>query len=383
MKISNIIAYPVWVGHRNLCLVKVETEDGLYGWGESGVSGRELAVAGAVEHFRDFLIGKDSRHIGAHWQEMYRGQYFEGGRVLSGAISAIDIALWDIAGKRHDVPVHELLGGAQRNKIPCFATSTADHDQSLIDDMKDLVSKGWRVVRATVGDGGAGDSAEWDVRKEIAKTTEILPQLRAELGHEIVIGIDMHHRMSVAEAAAFCQKMPEGTIDFLEEPIRQQTPGAYKTLRSMTNIPFAIGEEWSSKWEYLPYLENDLTNFARIDVCNVGGLTEAMKIAALAEAHYIDVMPHDPLGPICSAATNHMCSAITNLCWTEIAPYSADKTDHDRLFINRPIEKAGYYEVSDKPGLGVDVREELIKDQTFKFWEIPRRHKPDGSFTNW
>ncbi|RME65817.1 MAG: mandelate racemase/muconate lactonizing enzyme family protein, partial [Alphaproteobacteria bacterium] len=348
------------------------------------VSGRELAVIGAIKHFRAFLIGKDPGRIGAIWQELYRGQYFEGGRVLTGAISAIDIALWDIAGKRFGVPVYELLGGKQRNVIPCFPTSRAPMGEALIDDAKKLIERGWRVVRATICEPDALEgSVEYEPHRSIAKAAACLTALREAVGHEIVLGIDMHHRLSVAQAASFCQKMPQGTLDFLEEPIRHQTPGAYQALRAMTDVPFAVGEECASKWDFLPYLEKGLTNFARIDVCNVGGLTEALKIAALAEAHYIDVMPHDPLGPVCTAATIHLCAGIPNVAWCEIAPYGTDKSDHDRLFVNRPIEKGGVYALPTAPGLGVDVREELIKDAAFKFWEIPRRHKPDGSFTNW
>ena len=122
MKITDVKPYPVWVGSRNQCLVKIETDEGIYGWGESGLSSRELAVAGAIRHYREFLIGRDPRQIGALWQEMYRSQYFEGGRVLTAAISAIDIALHDIVAKSLNVPVYQLLGGKQRDYIPCFAT---------------------------------------------------------------------------------------------------------------------------------------------------------------------------------------------------------------------------------------------------------------------
>jgi len=126
-----------------------------------------------------------------------------------------------------------------------------------------------------------------------------------------------------------------------------------------------------------------LTNFARIDVCNVGGLTEAKKIAAMAETHYIDVMPHDPLAPICTAATLHLSAGIPNLAWTEIAPYSSDKTDHDRIFKGRPVETNTIYALPDKIGLGVDVNEDQLSLDEFKYWEPPRRYKPDGSYTNW
>ncbi|MEO1246865.1 MAG: mandelate racemase/muconate lactonizing enzyme family protein [Pseudomonadota bacterium] len=385
MKITDIKAYPVWVGHRNLCLVKVETDAGIYGWGESGVSSRELAVIGAIKHFREFLVGQDATHIGAIWQELYRGQYFEGGRVLTGAISAIDIALWDIAGKSLGVPIHRLLGGKQREQIPCFITTTKPFDETLVADARALVDAGWKVIRTTAGELGSVDHVtELDIRRSVADAAAVLRETRAEIGYDVVLGIDYHHRLSVAETASFCQKMPPGTIDFIEDPIRHQTPEAYETLRQMVEVPFAIGEECASKWDFMRYIEQGITSFARIDVCNVGGFTEAMKVASSAETHYIDVMPHDPLGPICSAATIQFSAAISNFAWCEVSPYeSRDNTDRDKLFVNSPNEAGGVYDVSDAPGHGVDVNEEEVARQTFKFWEAPRMKKPDGSFTNW
>ena len=147
MKITDIKVYPVWVGTRNQCLLKIETDEGLYGWGESGLSGRELAVVGAVKHYREFLMGRDPRRIGALWQEMYRSQYFEGGRVLGAAISAIDIALHDLVAKSLGVPVYQLLGGKQRDFVPCFATMFAPTLEGLIEGAKLLLREGWNVIR--------------------------------------------------------------------------------------------------------------------------------------------------------------------------------------------------------------------------------------------
>lgn len=386
MIITDVKAYPVWVGYRNLCLVKVETDEGIHGWGESGISSRELAVVGTVRHFREFLVGMDATRIGAIWQELYRSQYFEGGRVLAAAISAIDIALWDIAGKALNAPIHRLLGGAHRDRVPCFITTLKPFDQTLIEDAKQLAAEGWKVIRLAAGDLGSTEHATTiEVRKSIADAAAVLIELRGELGHEIVLGIDFHHRLTVAETASFCQKLPPGTLDFIEDPIRHETPDAYETLRKMVDVPFAIGEECASKWDFMRYIEEGITSFARIDVCNVGGLTESMKVASAAETHYIDVMPHDPLGPVCSAATIQFAAAIPNFAWCEVSPYEGrGHPDLARIFINPPTESNGVYEVSHAPGHGVDINEEQLEDvSAFKFWEAPRMKKPDGSFTNW
>ena len=386
MKITDIKPYPVWVGHRNQHIVKVETDEGIYGWGESGLSSRELAVVGAVNHYREFLIGRDPMRIGGLWQEMYRSQYFEGGRALTGAISAIDIALHDIVGKALNVPVYQLLGGKQRDAVPCFATTGAATVEELIENANLLLEKGWNVIRTNVlHRAKSGEENIFEPRESIGLAAEWLTALREAIGSEPVLGIDYHHRLSVAEAASFCQRMPSGTLDFLEEPIRDETPEAYESLRTMVDVPFAIGEEFSSKWQFLPYLERGITNFARLDVCNVGGLTESMKVAALAEAHYIDLMPHNPLGPICTAATVHLAAAVTNFAWLEIRVSPTESSGHynDDLFpVQHKLEGAAI-PVPDGPGLGVEVNEELVTAQTFKFAESPHLRRRDGSHTNW
>ncbi|MBI3972036.1 MAG: mandelate racemase/muconate lactonizing enzyme family protein [Chloroflexi bacterium] len=386
MRITDIKVFPTWVGRRNQLIVKVETDERLYGWGEAGVSSRELAVAGAVRHYREFLIGKDPMRIGALWQQMYRSQYFEGGRVLTGAISAIDIALYDIAGKVLGVPVYQLLGGKHRDYVPCFATTSAPMGPKLIEDVKLLLEHGWTVIRTVPGhpDRG-GDPLLFEPRESIALTAEWLTKVRQEVGPTPVLGIDYHHRLSVAEAASFCQRMPSGTLDFLEEPIRAETPDAYAALRAMTGVPFAIGEEFSSKWQFLPYVERGLTNFARIDVCNVGGLTESMKVAGWCEAHYIDLMPHNPLGPICTAATIHLAAAVANFAWLEVRTTPTENLGFDNtdLFPIQPRLEGSRFPVPSTPGLGVEFNEELAAKQEFRFSESPHLHRRDGSLTNW
>src|SRR5215216_327291 len=153
MKITDIKPLAVWVGSRNQLVVKIETDEGIYGLGESGLSGRELAVIGALKHFREFLIGKDPMQIGRIWQELYRSQYFEGGRVLLAAQSAIDIALYDIAGKALNVPVYQLLGGKQRDAVPCFATTGGDTVEQMIEKVQMLIELGWQCIRVGPASG--------------------------------------------------------------------------------------------------------------------------------------------------------------------------------------------------------------------------------------
>lgn len=395
MKITDIKPYPVWVGNRNQLVVKVETDEGLYGLGESGLSGRELAVVGALKHFREFLIGKDPMQRGRIWQELYRSQYFEGGRVLLAAQSAIDIALYDIVGKALGVPVYQLLGGKNRDFIPCFATATGVGSR-FIEDIRLLMQHGWQVIRTMplMPDVAGGLNTDLDIfepRESIPHTAKWLVRVREEFGSELVLGIDFHHRLSIAEAASFCQRMPAGTLDFIEEPIRDESPEAYAALRKLTSVPFAVGEEFASKWQFLPFIEQHLTEFARLDICNVGGFTEAMKVAGWAEAHYIDLMPHNPLGPVCTAATIQLAAAVPNFAWLEVRVTQTENlyygetgvNEADALFPVQPRLVGTTFPVPDAPGLGIEIDETAARAQSWKFWEAPHLKRRDGSVTNW
>lgn len=383
MKIDRIECFTPRVGHRNQLLVKVTALDGIYGWGESGLTGREHAVIGAVRHFEPFLIGQDVRRAGALWQEMYRSQYFEGGRVLTAAIGALDIAFHDIRAKAMGVPVYELLGGKHRDRVPAFATAPANPGPEMIEQARTLIDAGWSCIRFVPW--GQHSTDVFEPRESIARTAPWMIKAREELGGEAVLGIDYHHRLSVAEAASFCQKMPSGTLDFLEEPIRDETPEAYEALRRLTDVPFAIGEEFSSKWQFLPYIERDIHQFNRLDLCNVGGFTEAMKVAGWIQAHYVDLMPHNPLGPICTTATVHLAAAVPNFSWLECRASPVEQLGFDsrELFPQQAALVGSHYQVPDGPGLGVEVNEDALTKHEFQFFEPPHLRRRDGSFTNW
>ena len=383
MQITDIKPFPVWVGTRNQMLVKVETDEGIYGWGESGLSSREIAVKGMVEHYREFLIGRDPMQRGALWQEMYRSQYFEGGRTMTAAISAIDIALYDIVGKKLGVPVYELLGGKHRNYVPTFASGGGNSPEEMIDVAQRMIAEGFDCFRLHRGYESEAEGI-FEPREAIANAAEGLIKAREALGMRPVIGYDFHHRLSVAETASFCQMMPSHTLDFLEEPIRDETPEAYEALRKMTPMAFALGEEFASKWQFLPYIERGIANYIRVDVCNVGGITEAMKVAEWAEAHYIDLMPHNPLGPICVAATSHVAMASANFSWLEIRESAGESTGFysKDVFPVQPEVIPGRVTVLDKPGLGVEVDEKSLTEP-FRYSEMPHLKRNDGSHTNW
>lgn len=385
MKITAVKPYPINVGSGSQLVVKIETDSEIYGWGASGLSGREYAVIGVLKHYVPLIIGRNPMEIGAIWQDLYRGQYFEGGRVLTAAISAIDIALYDIKGKALGVPVYDLLGGKQRNFVPCFASVRFSTLEELLNQSKKLVGEGWDMLRLAPAEfEDQEDISRFEPRESIAKIADWMIALRKEVGGKITIGIDYHSRLSTAETYSFMKRMPEGALDFIEEPIRDENPEAYESLRKMVDIPFAIGEEFASKWQFLPFLERNITQYARVDVCNVGGLTEAMKVASLAEAHYIDLMPHNPLGPICTAATIHLAAACPNFSWLEEVNTGAHVLTNDPNFYPvQPKLDGPRYPVPTGPGLGVEVNEALAMKRKFIPVEIPRLRRDDGSLTNW
>lgn len=386
MKITAVKGFPVHAGHRNVYIVKVETDEGISGLGEGGMSGRELAMQGMLEHYSPGLVGMDPLRIEHVWQTFYRSNYFEGGKVEAAVISAIDIALWDILGQHLGVPVYQLLGGAVRDRVRCFNTPGSLSGPACVDQAREHVERGWRYLRFTTGmpdlgwDGATG--AVYEPMESIEAAEHWIREIREAVGPGVQLSIDFHHRLSVAEAAFFCQRIADVGLFFLEEPIRAESASAYAQLRSMTPMPFAIGEEFSSKWAFAPFLERGLINFARVDLSNVGGLTEARKVAAWCEALYIDMMPHNPLGPVTTAASIHYGAATSNFAQLEYFNWHADRFPPD-LFPKMPAIDGDAFTLPTEPGLGVAFNEEAAPDHPFKHWEAPQWQRRDGSKTNW
>ena len=386
MKITAVRGYPVKVGIRNQFVVVVETDAGISGVGEGGISGREWAMQGMLEHFARFLIGEDPHRIEHLWQTMYRGAYFEGGTIMAATIAAVDIALWDILGKSLGAPVYQLLGGACRERVQCFATPGVLNGPDCVEQARELANASWRYMRFVPGMGDPGWTGEsgdvYEPFESIELAVHWLGEIRRALGAGVELSIDFHHRLSVAEAALFCQRVEPLHLQFVEEPIRAESTEAYRQLRTMTRVPFAIGEEFSSKWAFAPFIEQGLLNYARIDVSNVGGLTEAKKVAGWCEAHYIDVMPHNPLGPVTTAATIHLAAALPNFAQLEYQHRLAEAYPPD-LFPQMPALDGDSFPLPTGPGLGVEFDPAAAAQHAFEPWEAPHWRRRDGSYTNW
>ena len=386
MQITEISSFPMSAG----LLVKIAADDGQYGWGEAGPSawGRELAAQAMVTHFRGILIGRDPRNIGALWQEMFRrGSGFDGGRVEMAAISAIDVALHDLVAKSLGVPVYQLLGGRHRDFIPGFTPIVNPNAADAVEVTRAMLAEGWPALRLSMG-GFEENGTVFEPRTSLAVTAGGLVELREAVGPELVLGIDYHAMFTVAEAASFCQQLPAGTLDFIEDPIHAGTPGAYKALRQMTEVPFAIGEGFTSKWDWLPFIEQDLVNLARIDLANVGGLTEGMKVAAWCEAHYIDMMPHLAITPLQTATIIHFAAAVPNFAWMEDRHRNCRALVEEGTTSYRPPDSRLYpvhlepdgvqWPVPTGPGLGVEVNEEAL-DVPYELPSPQPTRRRDGS----
>lgn len=385
LRIIDITTFVTRVGHRNQLLVRVRPQDGPAGWGESGYTGREHSVIGAIKHFEPWLIGRDARRRDAIYQEMYRAGFFEGGRSLGAAAAAIDIALYDLVGKALDVPVYELLGGAQRDSVRCFAHVPGPLSLETVQLVRTVADAGWPAARVQLDHVGHDrGEAVFDVHLAWAAAAQWLPQVRDAVGPALMIGLHGHHRLTPFEAIALGRKLPPGTIDYFEEPIRNENPEAYRSLRERLGIPLAVGAEFSSKWDFAPFLETGLIDLARIDV-GLTGLTEGKKIAAIAETHYIDLLPHNPLGPIATAAAVHLAAAVPNHLYLEIRESpTEDLHFYDRRIFTWPLTPGpkGEIPLPTRPGLGVEVDEGQLTAEA-PLYEEPHWRRPDGSWTNW
>ncbi|HMO59006.1 MAG TPA: galactonate dehydratase [Roseiflexaceae bacterium] len=381
MKITGIEAYPVWGGHRNFLFVVVDTDEGISGVGEAGITGRELAVISAIDHFRPLLIGQDAMRTEHLWQVLFRGGFFPAQRILTAAISAIDIALWDIKGKALGVPIYQLFGGRVRDRVVCYPhnqlSGDADDVAPLVESCRQTAAEGWKFVRWGLPQQGEILEPARAVRAAIRQ----MQAVREALGDEIEITLDVHTRLDLPDAVWLCQELEPFHPYFIEDPLRSENPDSFKTLRPRTRVPLAAGEQFSSKWEFRQLIEEEWIDYARIDLCIIGGFTEARKIAGWCETHYIKLALHNPLGPVSTAACLQLNLATPNFGVQE-QPARPGTVLTD-VVLDQPEWQDGYLLPPERPGLGIEFDREAAKRYPFRQAELPQLRRLDGSFTNW
>lgn len=344
---------------RTWLFVKVTTDAGVNGWGEGTLEGKEQVVAAAIAgHVRQHnLIGADPRQIERLWQIQYRHGFWRGGAVLNSAISALDQALWDIKGKLAGLPVYELLGGACRDRIRLYTHCTPGDDPSRPgSDVATLMAAGWTALKVASFDRRP-ENHEADAAR-IAE--EQIAACRQAGGPGLELFVDNHGRMRGAVACRTLDALAPYNIAWFEEPVQpEDTDGLRQVMHHPKNTEIATGERLFSPWEFREIIEGKLTDIVQPDICHAGGITALKKIAALAEIHHIQVAPHNPQGPISTAASMHVAAAIPNFRILEFAnqlhlPGWAE-VQREAL----PIAP-GWAELPTRPGLGIELDEAAL-----------------------
>jgi galactonate dehydratase len=376
-----ITALKTFVHSSGNFFVKVETDEGLYGIGEAGLKRRGSAIAEVVKSFEPDLIGENPSRIEHLWQIMFRGGFFPGGVIQSSAVSAVDIALWDLKGKALGVPVYELLGGLTRDKVVCYPhIGERDEIDTLVANCKKRMSEGWKFARWGMSD--PTDPGVFEPSRAVRYGIEQVKAVREACGDELEICVDVHTRLDPSATIEFCRRVEQYRPYFVEDPLRSESTQSLRLVRQNTSVPLAVGEQFDSKWKFQQVIEEDLMDYCRVDLCIAGGLTEAKKIAGWCETHYIYLAPHNPLGPVSTAACLHLCLASPMVGVQEL-PRVPMSTMTDVFPKQVPFEK-GYLLVPDGPGLGIEFNEEAF-DGMDKF--VPGKavgfKRADGAHTNW
>lgn len=353
--------------HRNSWVfVKISTDAGIVGWGEM-LKDKCKACAAEAQDLAKYLVGQDPRPVTQHWQAIYRHGYYRGGPVLTAALSGIDMALWDIKGKALGLPVHELLGGPTRQRIPVYG-SRQDVVEGRCSAMKtQLTADGRAPYKYVEGPG------------YVQRATRFFAQLREELGPDVDIGVEFHGASQPSTSLLLMKALEPYQPFFYEEPVQCQDVDKMAELAAKTHIPVATGERIYTKWGFQEILAKKAASILQPDVCYAGGITELRLIAGMAEAHYIPLAPHNPQGPCSLAASCQIAAAIPNFLIQEQGTRS-----HENM-LKTPFEvDKGFLPVSTAPGLGIEIDEE-------KFMALVGEPKPykrtydrdDGSVVDW
>jgi len=394
---------------RNYVLVKILTnEPGLYGVGDATLNGRELAVATTLEkHLAPLLIGRDPEAIEDTWQYLYRGPYWRGGPVQMTALAGVDLALWDIKGKRAGMPVYQLLGGRTRQGALCYTHASGSEFKEVEDAVRRAMERGFKCVRAQVaipGLEGTYGTARRKTSEEVAgrvpqqadlPQTElfepgpylrIVPKLfahlRSALGEEVELLHDVHEKLLPVEAARLAKELEPYRLFFLEDPLRPEYKASFRLIREHSTTPIAMGELFNTLWDCVDLIKEQLIDFIRCDLGHIGGITNARKVAALAEAFQVRTAWHGPgdIAPPTHAANVHVDTSIPNFGIQEMVFFPDVARE---VMPGGPEFQDGYMTVRDVPGLGTDVNEELAKKYPYKRAYLPTARRKDGSVQDW
>lgn len=351
-------------------VVLVETDNGLIGIGEGGAHDTMEQCAG-------LLIGQDPFRTDRLWQMMYRAYFYPAGREKVHALGALDVALWDLKGKALGIPVYQLLGGQARDHVECYSTGFPAQGTPK-EVAKACVDAGFRAYRISTDTRGP----EMDRFATVNRVYDICQQVREGAGRDGGWCIDFHTELDMPDAVTLANRIEHLRPYFVEDLVRSENPGVYRTLRQQVKVPIAVGEQFGPKWDWNELIENHLTDYARATIPNVGGITEFQKIAAMCETHYVGLVPHFT-GPISEAAMVHCSTVFSGPVLMELVMGGTRPWP----YLNQSYDlRNGKLWPNDRPGLGVEVdtsKLQLIGDFQEAYSLTPMLRRPDGSLTNW
>jgi galactonate dehydratase len=353
--------------------VRITTDTGLVGVGESGLWGYPEACERIVDHWAGYLIGQDPLRIEHHWQYLYRNAHFMGAAV-GGALGAVDIALWDIAGKHYGAPVYQLLGGSTRHKVRCYIHVHGDTAEALAADAKARADQGFTAVRFTPFPVDYPQRRYGDV---LAGIVARVGAVRESVGPAVDLCVEIHRRMTPMEAIGLARELAEFRPFFLEDPILPDSVQSMAEVQRAIDVPIATGERFTSLYQFRELLVAGGCRFIRPDVCIAGGLSHAKKIAALAEAFHVGVIPHNPLSPISTAACVQLDACIPNFALQE---YTGEDQPPKRALVREPLRlEDGYLLVPEAPGIGIELDEAALARLPFRRRALETPLHEDGS----
>ena len=382
MKITRLTTYrvpPRWM------FLKIETDEGIVGWGEPVVEGRARTVEAAVHELSDYLVGQDPRRINDLWQVMYRGGFYRGGPILMSAIAGIDQALWDILGKSMGQPVYKLLGGRLRDRMKTYCWVGGDRPGEIIEGIHRARAMGFDTVKMN----GTEEFAMVESHAAVDRALEKFALIRSEFGSTIDFGIDFHGRVSMPMAKVLLRELEPLRPLFVEEPVLAEQCEYYPRLAESTSIPLAAGERMYSRFDFKRVFEAGGISILQPDVSHAGGITECLRIAAMAEAYDVSLAPHCPLGPVALAACLQVDLVSQNAVFQEQSMGIHYNQGAEMLdYVLKPEDfrvTDGFVAASERPGLGVEIDEARVIAASVDApdWHNPVWRHKDGSVAEW
>ncbi|WP_219415069.1 D-mannonate dehydratase ManD [Pseudonocardia nigra] len=387
---------------RNFVTLKLVTDDGLTGVGDATLNGRELAVASYLtEHVVPTLLGRDATRIEDTWQYLYKGAYWRRGPVTMSAIAAVDTALWDIAGKRAGLPVHQLLGGRSRDGVTVYGHANGADADELLTEVGRFLDEGYRAVRVQCGvpglekvygvssaaiyepaDAAVPSESVWSTEAYLDHVPEVFRRIRAEFGPGPKLLHDVHHRLTPIEAARLGKSLEPYALTWMEDPVPAELQEGFRLIRQHTTTPVAVGEVFNTIWDCEQLIREQLIDYVRATVVHAGGITHLRRIFDLAALHHVRSGSHGAtdLSPVCMSAALQLDISIPNFGLQEYMPHSAET---DAVFPHAYHYEGGYLHPGNEPGLGVDIDEELAAKYPYRPASLPVNRLQDGTLHSW